>query len=275
MNMAVRRLFLGVPILRGLYQKARKLKNHRHFLKLAHHQFVNIDDYQKALELEDGRIVDIHTIDGMTISIRRNVVDAGILAETYLDNSYIRGLILPDHPIVVDIGGFIGDFALYAAKRLNALKVVVCEPSSQNWTLLKRNVANNCYEDRIDVVNKAVTDGRDLMMNVDVPARGQHRVSGYYPSSVERRVIPGISLARLVKEHELTKIDLLKIDCEGGEYDILSATPKEVFSRIGNIVFEYHEIEGYEVKLEDVKKKLCDEGYTLKTHGSLIFASRG
>jgi FkbM family methyltransferase len=274
MKMAVRRLFLGIPVIRGLYQKARKLKNHRRFLKLAQPQFINIDDYRKALELEDGKIVDIHTREGMTISIRRNVVDAGILAETYLDNSYVRGLSLPEHPIVVDIGGFIGDFALYAAKRLNALRVVVCEPSSQNWALLERNVANNHYEDRIELVNKAVTDGRDIRMNVDAPARGQHRVSGYYHSSVEGRTVPGISLASLVKDHGLTTIDLLKIDCEGGEYDILSATPKDVLNRIGNIVFEYHEIEGYKVKLEHLKKKLCDEGYSLKTHGSLIFASR-
>jgi FkbM family methyltransferase len=273
MNMAVRRFFLSNPILRGLYLRARKIKNRRHFLKLAESNFVNMDDYRKALESEDGQIVDIHTKSGLIVSIRRNTVDAATLAETYLDNSYVRGLDLPRDPVVVDIGGFIGDFALYAAKCLNARKVVVCEPSPQNWALLTRNVANNHYEDRIEMVNKAVTAGEDIMMNVDAPARGQNRVSAYYPSNGERRVIPGISLASVVKDHGLTDIDLLKIDCEGGEYDILSATPTEVLHRIRNIVFEYHEIEGFEVKLEAVKQRLRHEGYLLKTHGSLIFAS--
>jgi FkbM family methyltransferase len=273
MNMAVRRVFLWNPVLRKMYQEARKFKNRRRFLKLAEDHFANIDDYRKALELEDGKIVDIYTKDGLIVSIRRNIVDAGILAETYLDNSYVRGLILPESPIVVDIGGFIGDFALYATKRLNARKVVACEPSPQNWALLKRNVVNNHYQDRIEIVNKAVTDGNDIMMNVDAPARGQHRVSAYHPSNLERRVVPGVSLASLVKDHELTTIDLLKIDCEGGEYEILSGVPTEVLKCIRNIVFEYHEIEGFEVKLEGVKQRLCREGYSLRTHGSLVFAS--
>ena len=69
-------------------------------------------------------------------------------------------------------------------------------------------------------------------------------------------------------------VDLLKIDCEGGEYTILLTTPIEVFSRIRNIVFEYHEIDGFQAKLVAVKQRLCDIGYSLKTHGSLIFASR-
>ena len=136
--MAVRRFCLGVPILRDLYRGARKLYTRRRALKMAKGYFVNFNDYRPALELEDGKIVEIRTRDGLTLSIRRNIVDAGILAETFLDNCYVRGLILPEHPVVVDIGGFIGDFALYATKCLNARKVVVCEPSPQNWALLMK-----------------------------------------------------------------------------------------------------------------------------------------
>jgi FkbM family methyltransferase len=259
--------------LRKLYLRTRGFHNRRAFLKKAKDYVVNIDDYRKALELEDEEIVDIRMKSGLILSIRRNIADAGVLAETYLNNSYVRGLTLPDHPTVVDIGGFIGDFALYAARYLNARKVIVCEPSPQNWALLKRNVANNHYENRIEMVNKAVTDGQDVMMDVDAPARGQHRVSAYYPSGVERRAVAGISLADIVKAHELTAIDLLKIDCEGGEYDILSTTPTEVLNCARNIVFEYHEIDGFEPKLEAVKERLCNAGYSLKTHGSLVFAS--
>jgi FkbM family methyltransferase len=271
--MAVRRFCLGVPILRDLYRGARKLYTRRRALKMAKGYFVNFNDYRTALELEDGTIVEIRTRDGLTLSIRRNIVDAGILAETFLDNCYVRGLILPEHPVVVDIGGFIGDFALYATKCLNARKVVVCEPSPQNWALLRKNVNNNDYQDRIEMVNKAVTDGRDIMMDVDAPARGQHRVSAYYPNNAARKIIPGVALATIVDDYGLTVIDLLKIDCEGGEYDILSAAPTEVLVRIRNIVFEYHEIEGFEAKLESVKQRLCDHGYSLRTHGSLVFAS--
>ena len=90
-------------------------------------------------------------------------MDASILAEVFLDNCYIRGLSLPDEPVVVDVGGYIGDFAIYAVKRLKARKVVACEPSPRNFALLKRNVAVNRYGDRIQMLNKAVTDGECVM----------------------------------------------------------------------------------------------------------------
>jgi Met-10+ like-protein len=162
MNMAVRRFFVRNPILRGFYVKARTVYNRRRFLGRAKRLLVNVDDYRKALVSEDGEVVDIHTKDGLTLSIRRNVIDAVILGENYLDNSYVRGLTLPERPTVVDVGGFIGDFAVYAVKYLNARKVVVYEPSQQNWVLLQRNVANNQLQDRIRTVNKAVTDGHDI-----------------------------------------------------------------------------------------------------------------
>ena len=262
--------------MRDLYVMARKIHYVRRAVKAGESYFINLDEYRQALELEDGKIVDIRTRDGLILTIRRNYMDAAILAEVFLDNCYVRGLTIPDQPIVVDIGGYIGDFALYAANRLNARKVVVCEPSPRNWVLLKKNVANNHYEDRVEMVNKAVTDGEDVMLNVDAPDRGQARVSAYYGSNnLDRRTVPGVTLASLVEDYGLRVIDLLKIDCEGGEYTILSTTPTEVFDRIRNVVFEYHEIDGFKAKLTAVKQKLCDEGFSLKARGSLISASRG
>jgi len=274
MNMAVRRFFQSTPVLRDLYRTARELYNRRRHTKTAKNYFTNFDQYKGALESEDGRTVDIRTEDGLLLTIRRNHSDASVLGEIFLDNCYVRGLRLPERPIVVDIGGYIGDFAVYAAKRLNARRVVVCEPSPRNFALLKRNVENNHFEDRIEAVNKAVTDGQDVMLDIDAPDRGQFRVSAYGSNDVVRKSVPGITLASLAREHGLEGIDLLKIDCEGGEYSILSSTPTAVFRNIRNIVFECHEIDGFQAKLEAVKDKLTEEGYSLVTRGSLISASR-
>lgn len=236
--------------------------------------FTNSAEFYNALKTDDGRLVDVHTKDGLMIAIRRNCTDAMVLAEIFLDKSYTHGLHLHDQPVVIDIGGYIGDFALYAAKCLNASKVVVCEPSPRNWALLEKNVANNHFHDRIIMVNKAVTDGKEIMLNVDAPDRGQARVSAYHPTNDQRRTVPVVTLSSLVEQHGLEIIDLLKIDCEGGEYDILLSTPSELFRRIRNIVFEYHEIAGFESKLKAAKQRLCDEGYSLTNRGSLIFATR-
>jgi len=263
-----------MPILRDGYGMLRKAYHRRRIARAAAGYFVNMDEYRKALRRDDGKIVEIQSKDGLTVAIRRNYMDAVILAEIFVDNCYVQGLSLPARPTIVDIGGYIGDFALYAAKHLDARKVVVCEPSPHNWALLEKNVAQNHYQDRIEMVNKAVTNGEDVMMNVDAPDRGQARVSAYGDSHPGRKLIPGVTLASLVEEYGLTAIDLLKIDCEGGEYPILSETPSEVLSRVRNIVFEYHEIDGFKSKLKAVTERLRDEGFLLTTRGCLISASR-
>jgi len=276
MNIAVRRFCQSIPVLRDLYQMARQGYQVRRAVKSAAGYFLNLDEYRGALEIEDGKIVDLRTRDGLVFSIRRNYMDATVLAEIFLDNCYVRDLTIPERPVVVDIGGYIGDFAIYAVKYLNARKVVVCEPSPRNWALLQKNVINNHYEANIEMVNKAVTSGEDTMLNIDAPDRGQARVSAYYGTSIgERRMVPGIALDRLMEEHEISIIDLLKIDCEGGEYSILLSTPGTVLERIRNLVFEYHEIDGFEEKLTAVKQRLYEAGFSLRNCGSIISGSRG
>jgi FkbM family methyltransferase len=206
--------------------------------------------------------------------MRQNYGDAMTLFEIFLDHCYIRDLTLPPSPVVVDIGGFIGDFSLYAVKRLNARRVIVCEPSPRNWALLLKNIANNGYEDRIEPVKKAVTDGGDAMMNIDAPDELQCMVSAYCPSEQPLNTVPGVSLSQLLRDHAVENVDLLKIDCEGGEYAILESTPSDVLSRIRNIVFEYHDIDGGWARLEGVKRRLRREGYALRMSRGLVSASR-
>jgi FkbM family methyltransferase len=238
--------------------------------------FVNADEFKKALGAHGvTEPLELRTTDGLTITIRRNYGDAMTVAEVFLYDCYLYDLILPPNPVVIDVGGFIGDFSLYAVKRLNARRVIVCEPSPRNWVLLLKNIANNGYEDRIEPVNKAVTaDGGNVMMDIDAPDERQSMVSAYYPTERPLSAVSGVSLLRLLRDYAVESVDLLKIDVEGGEYAILEGTPSAVLSRIRNIVFEYHDIEGGWAKLESVKQRLRVEGYALRTRRGLVWASR-
>lgn len=276
MNETIRRILTANSLTGRLYCAARQAYRIRVVARSGGRYFLNADEFRKALRANGATaLVDLHTADGLTITIRQNYADATTVAEIFLEDCYVRGLTLPHNPVVIDIGGFIGDFSLYAAKRLNARKVVVCEPSPRNWALLLKNIANNGYEDRIEPVNKAVTDGGKAMMNIDAPDERQCMVSAYCPSEQPLSVVSGISLGQLLQDHAVETVDLLKIDCEGGEYSILESTPAEVLSRIRNIVFEYHDIDGWWARLELVKQRLRREGYDLHTRfRGLVFASR-
>jgi FkbM family methyltransferase len=275
MNATIRRVLTSNSLSRQLYFAARQAYRSRWTARGAGRYFLNADDFKSALKSNVGTaLVDLRTADGLKITIRQNYGDAMTLAEIFLDNCYGRNLNLSHNPVVIDIGGFIGDFSLYAVKRLNARRVIVCEPSPRNWALLLKNIANNGYEGRIEPVNKAVTDGGTAMMNIDAPDECQCMVSAYYKSGQPLSAVPGISLGQLLQDHAIESVDLVKIDCEGGEYAILESTPADVFRRIRNIVFEYHQIDGAWAKLESVMQRLRREGYALQMRGGLVWAHR-
>ena len=50
-----------------------------------------------------------------------------------------------------------------------------------------------------------------------------------------------MALADLFHEHAIERCDLLKIDCEGAEYDILLQSDASVLDKIRHIVLEYHD----------------------------------
>lgn len=56
--------------------------------------------------------------------------------------------------------------------------------------------------------------------------------------------IQGISLKDVFDLNKINRCNFLKIDVEGGEYEILFNTPKEYFQRIEKISLEPHNIEG-------------------------------
>jgi FkbM family methyltransferase len=175
----------------------------------------------------------------------------------------------------VDIGGYIGDFSLYAAKYLKARKVVVYEPSPKNFEILQRNIKNNDFQDRIVAINMAVSDAEGLVMDTDQETNDPAMVSLAYASQGSNlQRIPSVTLTDLIRVHGIDSIDLLKMDCEGAEYPILLSVPLEVLEKIENIVFEYHEIENFEAKLEAVQSKLKAAGFRLKTEPPYVYACR-
>ncbi len=54
-------------------------------------------------------------------------------------------------------------------------------------------------------------------------------------------MVKTISLEELFKQFSISKCDYLKMDCEGGEYDILFSASHETLARIDRICMEIHD----------------------------------
>jgi hypothetical protein len=87
-----------------------------------------------------------------------------------------------------------------------------------------------------------------------------------YQSNIESEVknfktgidVPMITLQDIINKYEIPKSSVLKIDCEGCEYDIIENISFETISYFSNIQIEYHL--GY----KKLKTKLESFGYTVK-----------
>jgi FkbM family methyltransferase len=266
----IKRILKMVPPVRLVHARLRSWSDEREGKRL----FDNPDVYIRALNRKsEGRVV-LRTHDGLNLTIRQNVWDARIVREIFFDRPYVRRFTPPPGSTIVDIGGYIGDFSLYAAKYLRAGRVIVYEPTVENFAILKQNIANNGYEDRIVAVHKAVGGSNKVLLNVQIQEGEEVHASAYWYQGAEQRAISSVTLSELFDEHRLDSIDLLKIDCEGGEYDILAAVPDQLFERIRALVVEYHRIDGFEPQLDRMLSRLTALGYRLWKDGSIVSACR-
>jgi FkbM family methyltransferase len=147
---------------------------------------------------------------------------------------------IPGGNIVIDIGANIGVFALYAA-RCKAKKVYAFEPNSESYQLLLRNIELNNLPETILAFQSAIykNDGE----KVAFPR------SGSMYSAIIQDInhqdyewVDTITLNRIAGQICQTgeTIDLVKLDCEGAEYDALFACSDETFKKIQAIKLEYH-----------------------------------
>jgi len=138
--------------------------------------------------------------------------------------------------VVVDIGANIGSFALYAA-RSGARRVLAYEPNAGAFQCLERNVHENRLRDVIQARRLAVTARAGEKVWFPVNPSAYNRIAE--PGSDNVEVVGTTSLAEILRVDAPSGIDMLKLDCEGAEYEILFNSPAEL-ERVREIRMEYH-----------------------------------
>lgn len=70
-----------------------------------------------------------------------------------------------------------------------------------------------------------------------------------------------ISLADVIEKHKVSKIDLLKVDVEGAEFEVLKGIPAAVWPAVRQAVIEVHDFEGKQKAA--VRKFLEERGFDI------------
>lgn len=163
---------------------------------------------------------------------------------------------------VIDVGANIGDSSLYFVIN-GAKKVISIEPFPNTYSYLERNIRINSNEvgDRILAINAGISD-ENKVVSLD-----QDYISGvgstlpsdsFGKGNVE---VPVYTLEFIINKHNLSGNIILKMDCEGCEYESILNSSNETLRRFSQIQIEYHK------GPQKLVKRLIHAGFDIKIEG--------
>jgi len=217
-----------------------------------------------------------------TKTMRKKVVDLYMAISCIKFNQYTpNGFEIKPDDFVIDIGAHVGSFSLLAGSRATRGAVIAYEPDPENYTQWVHNI-NDAKFSHVSIEQKAVSAKSG-------PITFHHDEKNNAESSIHKQgshsfTVTSTTLADIVNDHAIQKCNVLKLDCEGAEYDIIFGSPPALFEKIEKIVMECHTPQYFDItnplySEQAMIKKLHELGYQTrvvpenKMH-SLIFARR-
>ena len=171
--------------------------------------------------------------------------------------------VLASDALIVDAGANIGCFSIYAVSKAPRGHVFALEPSSRNFQRLAENIGLNRLDARITALPVGVA-GRTGTQELDVSHASPYH-SVYTEVGPYRETIRVLSLAGLLGEiGGPDRVDLLKMDCEGGEMECLLEASSGDLARFRRIAVEYHEWAGF--SFPSLVERLRASDFTLRSH---------
>jgi FkbM family methyltransferase len=166
-----------------------------------------------------------------------------------------------DGKTVIDIGANIGDSCIYFALR-RASKIVAIEPFPRSYKSAEKNIEVNGFTNKI-TLQLAGCNG----------SRGEINVDPFYESKGHSPLIdfkqgikiPLLTLRDILIQNNVLRGDaVLKMDCEGCEYDTILSSSGDTLGFFSHIQLEYHR--GY----KNLKEKLEKCGFRVSVTKPLL-----
>jgi len=145
--------------------------------------------------------------------------------EIFTEKIYEKFFEVEKNDIVFDVGASIGPFT-YSILHKEPKKVICFEPSPEEFpTLLKNTMQGNVY-----CINKGISN-----------VVGEQYFDELFGQINSKGFAYGTTFNQVIDDFNLKKIDFIKTDCEGGEYDIFNIENLSwIKSNVKKIVGEWH-----------------------------------
>jgi len=141
--------------------------------------------------------------------------------------------------VFIDIGAHLGKYSLIAAKIVGKLgKVIAIEANPENYRRLLENVKINSLTDIITTFNVAAYDKKTKVSLYIGDASGEHSI--IFNVGKKWYNIDAIPVDHVVKHLKLKKVDWIKIDVEGAEYEVLQGLKNTLRRFRPKLIVEIH-----------------------------------
>ncbi len=177
----------------------------------------------------------------ISVKLRNNTSDIFILKEIFVDKCYDLPASVDAHAgTIVDIGANIGLASLFLSAHYPEACIFSFEPVEENYQILKQNASAN---GRIRPFRMAISDrvGEASFK----PSGEEANFGGGYLEEGGEIKVPCTTLPVFCDEMGIDRINVLKLDCEGGEYPIIYGLDEKFMDRIDSIVGELHGDEAF------------------------------
>lgn len=147
--------------------------------------------------------------------------------EIFVDKIYEKFALVKEDDIVVDIGSNVGAFG-YSIKDKNIKKIYCIEPSNGLIETLSRNLSGM----PLCIINKAISNKNEDNVELSNSDNIFSHIGNSYSA---------ITFKKFIEDNNISSIDFLKIDCEGGEYEIFNEENRDyIINNVKNIALEWH-----------------------------------
>jgi FkbM family methyltransferase len=201
------------------------------------------------------------TRSGVVVEVPRRLLQT--FKEIFMAECYCRGMNLPavEKPVVIDISANAGYFTLFALSRMPGARTFSYEPIPANFNQLKRNLDLNPGQSARAFQMAVAGQPGTLTLAYDPSDAFTTSATVNAQANAATIQVACTSLAEIFRGHKLDYCDLLKMDCEGAEYDILYNCPADVLTRIRQIAMEVHGGTKPEHNIDSLEAYLRQNGF--------------
>lgn len=135
---------------------------------------------------------------------------------------------------ILDVGAHAGFFSLYCRSLNSKVKIFAIEPEPNNIVALQKHLKENAIKG-VSVAACALagkSGRRELALAAD---SHNHALGGPTKNGV-----PCFSLADFFRRYKIKSVSLLKMDIEGGEFEVLDGATAGDLAMVKNVILEYH-----------------------------------